>query len=315
LADSLRVAILAGLSEPVGPESRSLEAVLAFEIASAFKQTAREIGGISVDLVARRGSWRGLPLLSLDPDEVPSADSRASQEALYTQFILADMLRDYDVIHCLAPLVATIQILLSRGSAVLQTWTVPKSDPAAELIPALARHARWRCSALKPQHGYDGPVVIAPCIDLSRFTVLEIHEPKYVLWLGDGGRELRVARAIARRLTLPLLTKIECAERDLQGAAVFLDLPANPGPIPPLWALRALACGVPVGGWQQSGLSEVIDSPEAGAVVPAGEWRQLADRLRDIAAPSPLRRQIVLRRYSRRAMVARYMAEYRSLLV
>src|SRR5260370_13104959 len=109
----MRIAILADLAEPVGLEARSLNAVLAFEIASAFQRTARETGSISADLVARRGSWRGLPLLSLDPDEVPSSNPQVSQEALYTQLVLSRMLQEYDAIHCLAPLLAPRQILLS----------------------------------------------------------------------------------------------------------------------------------------------------------------------------------------------------------
>jgi hypothetical protein len=312
----MRIAILADLAEPVGLEARSLNAVLAFEMASAFQRAAREAGGISADLVARRGSWRGLPLLSLDPDEVPSSHPQVSQEALYTQLVLAGMLQEYDAIHCLAPLIAPVQILLSRGAAVLQTLTVSRSDPRAEIVPVLARGARWRRSVLTPSDD-PGSVSIAPCIDLERFVFPDARHPEYVLCLGGSSGESRHARAVAGQLGLPLRTKVEPADQALQQARVFLDLSPHPGPIPSLWALRALACGVPVAGWERGSLAAVVRSPEIGALAPAGECEQLAGRIRqipDFGVAATLRRQLVLRQFSRRQMVAQLLIEYRSLL-
>src|SRR5262245_53824627 len=101
----LRVALLASLAEAVGPDSRSGEAALAFDLAEGLAEIARDtsdiggIGELAVALFARRGSFRGLPLVSLDPAAVSPAlrrDHSEVSEALYTQLVLEGMLGDYD---------------------------------------------------------------------------------------------------------------------------------------------------------------------------------------------------------------------------
>src|SRR6476619_1996422 len=112
----LRIALLADLAEAVGPDARRGEAALAWELAEGLAEVARDTGELTVDLFARRGSSRGLPLVSLDPGTIvpspaSSRDRPAATEALYTQLVLEGMLRDYDLVHCLAPVVAPLQLL------------------------------------------------------------------------------------------------------------------------------------------------------------------------------------------------------------
>jgi hypothetical protein len=306
---------LADLSEPVGPEARSPEAVLAFEIASALLRYRQELGGFSVDLVARRDSWHGIPLLSIDPREVPSSDPHATQEAIYSEFVLSGMLRDYDVIHCLAPLIAPVQILLHSGKAVLQNWTVSQAHPAAQILSRLGARGQWRGCAFR--RGYNGSVPVIPAsIDLDRFVLPQVSETDYVLYLG-GRSETRTARAICSELQLPLRTELASSVADLQNARLLLDLEKPPRSIPPIWALRALACGVPVAGWRGCALDEFIDAPDFGALAPPGDWHGLVRGIREIdtsAAASQIRREKALLKSSRRAMAARFLAEYRVLL-
>src|SRR5712664_3255802 len=134
----MRIALLTDLNERIAPDSVADEAVLAFEIAESLADSAREVGGFALDLVARRGSWQGLPLISLELDDLPhsrdkSLDGFVRQEAAYCELILAGLLQDYHLVHCLAPIVTPLQLLSSMGTAIVQTLLVGDKHPASSL--------------------------------------------------------------------------------------------------------------------------------------------------------------------------------------
>ena len=313
----LRLALLADLAEPVGPDARSGEAALAFELAEGLLEASRDTGEISADLFARRGSWRGLPLVSLDPGEIARRpahpfDRFAEAEALYAQLIIEGMLRGYDLVHCLAPALAPLQMLAALNVPVVQTLLVPTSHPAAKLVPSLVAPKLLRRASALP---LDGARQIPPGVDTTRFLPAANPSEGYLLWLGTGRR--REAEDIAGFLGLPLRNWWRGdAVSPLQNARALLHLERNPTPTGLVWPLRALACGTPVAGWRGAGLEDVLDRPELGALAAPGDVAGLVHALRglpDRSTAVPLRRQHVLGRYGRRAMIARYREMYRAL--
>src|SRR5438105_3007343 len=110
----MKVALLAGLDQPVLPAANDPETLVAFELADAFREWRERTPGAAVDLFARKGSWGGLPLVTVNPDELDQQAGLpvplAVQEALYTQLALGGMLNGYDIIHSLAPVVTVIQL-------------------------------------------------------------------------------------------------------------------------------------------------------------------------------------------------------------
>ena len=310
---ALKIALLADLAEPVHAGSRTVAAALVFDLAEALAELSG-LGETGVELFASRGSWRGLPLVSLDPGEVarPPAhplDRFAAQEALLTQLVLAGMLRGYDLVHCFAPVVAPLQMIAALGIPIVQTLTVPAAHPAAKIVPLLIPPPLLRQAA------------VPPGVDTVRYHPLPPGEDAgsgYALWLGAGRRaEAAAAAEIAAVLGLPLATWGTAEPVALlQRARVLLHLDREPAPSGPLWPLRALACGTPVAGWHGGGLDAVLDRPGLGVLAPAGDVAALAVALRDLPdrqEATPLRRQHVLGRYGRRALAGHYREIYREI--
>jgi hypothetical protein len=306
---ALKIALLADLAEPVHAGARTAAAALAFDLAEALAEQSG-LGEAGVELFASRGSWRGLPLVSLDPGEVarPPAhplDRFAAQEALLTQLVLAGMLRGYDLVHCFAPVVAPLQMIAALGIPIVQTLTVPAAHPAAKIAPLLIPPPLLRQAA------------VPPGVDTVRYQPLPPGDadPGYALWLGAGRRA--ETQDLAAALGLPLATWGTAEPATLlQHARVLLHLDREPAPSGPIWPLRALACGTPIAAWQGGGLDAVLDRPGLGALAPAGDVAALAAAFRalpDRREATPLRRQHVLGRYGRRALAGRYREIYREI--
>lgn len=313
----LRLALLAGLEKPVGPTSRGSAAALTFDLAEALHEMARDTGEVTADLFARRGSWRGLPLVSLDPGEIapPPAhpfDRFAASEALYTQLALEGMLRGYDLVHCLAPVIAPLQLLAAMKIPIVQTVATPARHPAARMPPRLIAPHLLRQASAWP---LAGARAIPPGVDTTRFRPLPAPAADYLLWLGSGPR--REAEGISSRLGIPLRTWKQGDPLPLlQNTHALLHLGRSPSPAGPVWPLRALACGTPVCGWLGAGLEDVLDRPGLGALARPGDLAGLAGAIGALPArreTTALRREHVLGRYGRRAMIARYRELYRSL--
>src|SRR5438128_1810550 len=122
--EMMRIALLADLFDSIGPDAQSDRAILTFELADGLREYLRDVGGLTVDLVAKRDSWRGLPLISVDVNELPATadqplDHYSRQEAAYCQLILAGLLRDYDLIHCLAPIITPLQLIAAMNIPIL----------------------------------------------------------------------------------------------------------------------------------------------------------------------------------------------------
>jgi hypothetical protein len=311
----LRLALLTDLRQPVLPTVRSPAAALAFDLAEGLAETAADTRELAVDLFARRGSWHGLPLVSVEPGRLGLRGARqagAAQEALYVQLILQGMLRGYDLVHCLAPVVAPLQLLTAQGIPVVQTLTVPATHPAA-LLPG--RLIEPRLLARTAPLPLEGAVEIPPGVDVTRFRPAASPAEDFLLWLGSGRRSEAEAAARAAGLPLRIGTGAEI-DGLLPHAHALLHLERSPASAGPLWPLRALACGTPVAGWAGAGLERLLDPPELGALAPAGDDLGLAAALRalpDRREVTAARRERVLGLYGRRAMVARYRELYRSL--
>lgn len=319
----IHIALLADLSEPIGPDAVTELGVVTYETAHALRDSSRKNGGITLDLFARQGSWRGLPLISLDPDEIghPPAEPLAKfavQESIYGQLWLSGMLQGYDLVHCLAPLVSPLQLMVAAGIPIVQTLTGAMTHPANWLSPRLLPRNMFRQVAMDRETGATlGIPTIEPCVDLARFTLTNAAI-QHLAWDGSGGESAATAaQAIGERLGHPVRHVADLdASSLLERAGVLLHLSETLPTCGTPWALRALACGVPVAGWQE-GLDSVVSESAIGALAPAGEWSVLADRILELPVRGEYalrRRQMVLARHGPTALAANYRKIYRDVL-
>jgi hypothetical protein len=319
----VRIALLADLVEPVSADATAETAIVAYETARAMQAWTETSDGVAIDLFALHGSARWLPLVSIGLDELGSrADDPlerfAIQDAVYCQLWLDGMLRGYDLVHCLAPVVAPLQLLAGTGTAIVQTLVVPPSHPSYWLPPQLCPPTTFRRLALTRAIGTPADLpLVGVGVDLARF-VLADRAALHLLWDGSGGEQgAACAAAVGERLGYPLQT---VADGDppglLQRAVVLLHLAESASPCGTPWAVRALACGTPVAGWYGA-LEELAQEPDSGVLAPVGDWETLADRitrLPDRSVAGRRRREVALAKHGQAAMVARYRAVYRELL-
>jgi len=313
-----RIALITDLREAVGPDSRSELATATFELVQAVQAWATTTRSAVVDLVARRGSWRGLPLVSIDPDELGELPAHpgawpSAQEALYTRLWAFDMLTGYDVVHCLAPVVAPVHLTTLGGTPVVQTVLSSVSDPSSWLIRRLTPPGLLRQVATTPAVGRAAelPVVRVP-VDASRFPLTE----RGSVLLTDGTGDDGTAVALGEQLGRPVIRLGTDPADSLRQAWLLLHLAPSPSPCGAPWALRATACGLPVAGWD-SGLGAVLPEPGIAALAPAGDVAALAaaiEALPDGPEVARQRRELVLALHSPSASMARYRAIYQELL-
>jgi hypothetical protein len=322
---TLRIALLADLSEPLLPEARGEAAALGFEFACGLARCARESGEIAADLFARRGSRTPLPLVSLDPGELLPAggwagegERAAAVEALLCQVALSGLLEGYQVVHCLAPVLTALQIAAAGGAAIVQTLPGRRSSPRARVLTHLIAPQRLSQVVVAPRGAAGVRRHVPAGVDLTRFRPAARPGEEHLLWLGTGGAAgERAAAAAAEALGLPLRTfgdgEIEAL---LQHARALLHLAPGPSDWGHVWCLRALACGTPVAGWAGNGLEDLAAGPVLGALAPPGDGGALAEGLRALPPrrrTGAARRQVCLGRHGSRAMVARYREIYREL--
>jgi hypothetical protein len=115
------VAVLADLAEPLGPDATTEIGVTAYQTVRAVAAWAASSGTATIDLFARRGSWRELPLVAVDPDELGRVPDDplawfAVQEAVYGRLWSSGMLTGYDLVHCLAGIVTPLPFLVGSGT-------------------------------------------------------------------------------------------------------------------------------------------------------------------------------------------------------
>jgi hypothetical protein len=317
----MRVALLADLREPLATEARLPEAIVAYEVAAAFAAWRDESSSeLTVDLFARRGSWKGLPLVSVDPDEIgpvrrDALSQFSLQDAAYCQLFLAGLLDGYDVVHSLAPVVTPLQLVAAHRRPIVQTLLVPVSHPAATLLSLVVPQALLR--RVRVTAAADALPVIPTSVDLARFRLDESAERDRVIWLGTPARGRAAAEQVATVCRLPLVT---LTDDDpvllLQRARVFLDLSERASPAGSPWGLRALACGAPVAGWSGGELDQLVEVG-AAAVASHGDRDGLVTAVGTLATDrdsNQRRRDVVLARNGRRMMVARYRALFRELV-
>jgi glycosyltransferase involved in cell wall biosynthesis len=127
---------------------------------------------------------------------------------------------------------------------------------------------------LRPEKGHD--VLIDAAVDVLR------HFPDAGFELVGGGpeRETLVARAEARRVrgAFTFLGHREDVAARLAAADIFV-LPSRSEAFPNA-VLEAMTAGLPIVASGVGGICELIDDNRTGLLVPAGDPRALADRLR-----------------------------------
>lgn len=328
----VRVLLLSDLDEPLGPSATGSAAVLAWDIAASLALDAETVGGLSVDLVARRGSAPVLPLITAEPDELAPRPTTASgrearQDAAYMQMVLAGLFSDYDVIHCLIPLVSPLQVLAAMGQRICLTLTFGPTHLAARLARLLPPE-RLRPVGLGTQ-GPDPLRAIPPPVDLARYRLEASTGGDYLVWDGTGGHAAHaVASAAAGQAGLDLrvlpspgrLANVDEPIDDLAGvvasAAAMLHLPYPPEPVDVVWPLRALATGAPVISWPDPSLERYCEEKGIVAFLPVGAIpsAELVRGLDHSTATRSRRRQAVLAWSGYRQVASRIRAVHRDML-
>jgi len=316
----VKVLVLADLGEALGAAALSADAVLAWELANALAALRDTVGGVEVDLVARRGSEAVLPLITADPDELAppgptSSDDAARQDALYTQMVLAGVADGYDVVHALAPLVAPIQVLVSAGRRVCQTVTMRPAHLSAQvgrIVPRQLLHL----VALGTQ-GQDPLRAAPPPVDLNRFQPGDAVPDAYLVWSGAGGPDAHtVGREAAESLgmTLRRLDEADPAAL-LRRSAGMVHTPYPAAPVDIMWPVRALACGLPVVSWEDRVLQRYCDASGLASFVAPGDPPAIAAGFSRLAAADgrDRRRATTVAWSGYRAVAARYREIYEHL--
>lgn len=301
----LRVALVADPDAPLVAEALTPAAALAYELAAALAEHVHGAGDLVVDLFAARGSACGLPLVSLDPAELPAVVAEplarhARREALLTQLVLSGMLEGYTVVHCLAPVVTPMQVLAATGALLVQTLVEGPAHPSTQLPPRLVNAARLRRVAVvaappvvelskllaegaSPRDRTDDedpmslaantvPESLAVGIDLDRYRPAAVAPEQHLAWWGSGGATGEaLAREVARRVGLPLRTPAEGESPELLAhARALLHLDPHPTPCAAVWPLRALACGTPTVALAGGGLEALYEERVGEPIAVAG---------------------------------------------
>jgi hypothetical protein len=321
----LRIALLADISEELSGDSISGTAVFTHELVRTLHESAEAAGALSVTLFARRNSSCGVPTVSLDPDSLAiprnHLEAYALQEAIYTQLFISGMLRDYQLIHCLAPVVSPLLLLSQQGIPVVQTLVNGRGHPSS-LLPSRLLGTRIRQVSVGPYSVSSESYAIPPSADLQRFQPHANPAGDFVLWSGmPGDAAEEEARHIAQALALPLKTFASGDPAELvRHARVLLHLPAHEYVEPSdasAWPLRALACGTPVAGWLTESLQPFFTRPELAFFTGRGEMQKLVDGINSLPSrenAAAIRREYVLACFGRRAAAARYRELYNSFL-
>ncbi|MDY7091532.1 MAG: hypothetical protein SX243_01025 [Acidobacteriota bacterium] len=337
---ALRVALWIDPGTPLEPSVSGPAAVLGYELAQGLAEHCAANEDLAVDLFAGRGSQVELPLVSLDPEELPGGGSLEASgrrlDALFCQLVLSGMTRGYDLVHCLAPVVTPLQLVAAAGTPVLHSPLVAADHPAALLpprlvAPPLLRRLRFTAA---PQSGLvvewstaggrsreaieEAPVAVTLGVDLVRYRPVAEPRGDFLAWSGAGGGQGRkLATAVAEEVGMELWSPAQGGAEDLLPYARALLHPASEaGGIEALWPLRALACAVPVIAVAGGELDEVFGEESCGALPaweiaadPTAMAAAVVDVLEALPRPSPeviqARRRRALGHHNRRAMVAR----------
>lgn len=318
--ENLRIAVLADLTEQLGPFAVSDQAIFAYELARMLHESGETTGALSVTLFARRNSSCNMPTVSLDPAELGvtqnAVDQSLVQEAMYVQLILSGMLDGYHLVHCLAPIVSPLLLLSHKGLPIVQTILFHSGHPAISL-PAKIPGTRIAQVNIGPYSAGENHYAIPPSVDLQQFQPVNDPSEDFILWLGKSNPQTEtIARSVAQAMNLPLKTA-EAGDpvEFVKHARLLLHLPITHSACESAWLLRALACGTPVAGWGSDELRSLFHRPELGFLIPESETGKLLDGIREIMprdVAGSIRREYVLAHYGRRAQAARYRELYKS---
>jgi hypothetical protein len=294
----------------------------AMEIIEALAESVHHVGGLSIDVVARRGSWKGLPLISIDTEELsPTPGSIlewfAIQETAYSKLVLSGLLNEYDLVHSLASCVVPLMLMAQANIPIVQTILEPPSHPSVKFPPIVMPSKLYvQVSGNRFWANYCKAKYIPPSIDLSVFKPTSQPTHEFLLYSGSGEQEMRdIAQEVAQRLNLLLYEDKEGhSVEKIKNAKALLYLQRDPSPYGAILPIRALACGTPVIGWQGSGLEEVLMHFDKDCLVPLGDVDTLVsviDTLGDRVRLGHMRRHLILANHNRRGMTARYRELYR----
>lgn len=317
-----RIALLTDLTHEVSPFATSHEAVFAYELAAAMIRSAQDTGGIAIDVVARKSSTAGLPLVSVDPSalgEVPADPLQrfAWQDAVYAQLLLGGMLNGYALVHCLAPVVTPLLWLSANRMPVVQTITTAAAHPSASLPPKLmgSRFMQVSVGAYEVQGEL---AVVPPSVDLAKFSPADNPTRNFMLCTGNE-KNMKAVQELAASLNLAVYTLHDGDPvKLLQHAAIVLQL--SPGELPcgPVWLMRAIACGTPVASWSSAKFDRLFLRPELGVFVQENDFTALATGIRNLLQAQntgAVLRQYAVGMFGQRSQAARYRDIYKSVLL
>jgi hypothetical protein len=319
--DPIRIALLTNIEEELSVNSTTNESVFAWELASALVRSAKDTGGISIDVIARKTTATDFPFISVDPSELGEITGDAfhrfaCHEAIYTQLLLGGMLNGYSLVHCLAPVLNPILLVAANGVPIVQTIAFDPSHPSAALLPKLIGN-RLQQVAIGPYHRQKNTASIPPSVDLTRFRPIDKADDDFIFWPGRRGEITGIEPvSIAASLGLPLYTFEDGnPEEMLKHARLVLYLPAQLLPCDVIWLIRAVACGVPVVSWATPVLTQLFRRPELGTLIAKNDLLLLKEVIKHIVPRNEgisIRREYALGMFGQRSQAARYRDLYKS---
>jgi len=160
---------------------------------------------------------------------------------------------------------------------------------ALKRADAITAPSRWVAQAI--QYGIAcEPRVIPHGVDIEDWQP-QTHQG-YVLWnkarqdvVSDAGAVMQLAKLMpktkfvstlgqaAANLKITGVVPFAQMKRSIQQAGVYLALPRETFGI---GTLEALACGVPIAGWDYGGQHDIVVQGETGYLAPYGDWHALA---------------------------------------
>ncbi|MCX8155898.1 MAG: glycosyltransferase [Verrucomicrobiae bacterium] len=148
-------------------------------------------------------------------------------------------------------------------------------------------------------------------VEAARIVYRRLGEPFYLVMVGDGPLGPTLAER-ARHWRVPLILAGRRSEADtaeFMRAADGLCLTSYAEGTPNV-LLEALSCGLPVVATAVGGVPEIIQTPNAGRLVPSGDAAALAEALLDLWAAARPREAVAetVREFTWEKTVQRYMS-------
>ncbi len=266
----VRALVVLPLDEPIGKNSTSTATLNARTILEALVTGADLEPGLEITAVVPRESDVRCDTITVDPAQIgPSC--RRSHEIILTALALSGRLREYEVVHWLAPVPNAVLVHAADGGTSLFTPSDPELAPFLPAIAALGHIETASAAAPEAVSLALHPVSFACPLSATPRTVVCLADPDESVTFNAPCAVAEYADSVAAQNPLAVFGP--------RGASDFDHL---------VWATRAFAAGAIY--LHDGSMTDHAVYPE-GAVVPLARAQEaLEAAARDASLPVRLRR-------------------------